>query len=117
MACSTTGPMVMLGTKRPSITSTGIQSAPALSTARTPSPNRVQSADRIDGPARIGCRVAPRLALSRGRHIDKPDELPDRIDAGGWRPTVTRTDGAKNRRLLIAGHQKCDPLAALDHRK
>src|SRR5215470_9613020 len=116
MACSTTGPIVMLGTKRPSITSTWIQSAPALSTARTSSPSRVKSAERTDGATRIGCMVAPRLALSRGRHIDKPDELPDRIDAGGWRLTGTRTDGAKNRRLLLAGHQKCDLLAALDRR-
>ena len=33
-ASTTSGPMVMLGTKRPSITSTWIQSAPAASTAR-----------------------------------------------------------------------------------
>src|SRR5215813_2824611 len=108
--------MVMLGTKRPSITSTWIQSAPAASTARTSSPNRAKSADRTDGATRIGCMVAPRLAPSRGRHIDKPDELPDRIDAGGRRLTRTRANGAENRRLLLAGHQKCDLLAALDHR-
>src|SRR5437899_3926407 len=109
MACSTTGPMVMLGTKCPSITSTWIQSAPAPSTARTSSPNRVKSADRTDGATRIGCMVAPRLGTSRGRHIDKPDELPDRIDAGGRRLTGTRADGAEDRCLIIAGHQKCDP--------
>src|SRR5215211_7636293 len=49
MALSTTGPMVMLGTKRPSITSTWIQSAPAASTARTSSPSRLKSALRIEG--------------------------------------------------------------------
>src|SRR5437899_1743406 len=116
MACSTTGPMVMLGTKCPSITSTWIQSAPAASTARTSSPNRVKSADRTDGATRIGCMVAPRLALSRGRRIDEPDELPDRIDAGGRHLTVARADRPENRRLLLARHQKSDLPAALDHR-
>ena len=43
------GPIVMLGTKRPSITSTWIQSAPAASTARTSSPSREKSAERIEG--------------------------------------------------------------------
>src|SRR5215510_8008869 len=113
MACSTTGPMVMLGTKRPSITSTWIQSAPAASTARTSSPNRAKSADRTDGATRNGCMVAPRSALFRGRPIDEPDELPNGFDAGGRRLTGTRTDGAEDRRLLLAGHQKCHLLAAL----
>src|SRR5215468_4863898 len=53
IACSTTGPMVMLGTKRPSITSTWIQSAAAVSTARTSSPNRAKSADRTEGAMMI----------------------------------------------------------------
>src|SRR5271166_6083261 len=53
MASSTTGPMVILGTNRPSITSTWIQSAPAASTARTSSPKRVKSADKIEGAMRI----------------------------------------------------------------
>src|SRR5580700_10242230 len=56
--------MVMLGTKRPSITSTCIQSAPAASTARTSSPNRVKSADRTDGAIRIGAVAG---AGTRGR--------------------------------------------------
>src|SRR5262245_29624976 len=58
MARSTTGPSVILGTKRPSITSTWIQSAPAASTARTSSPNRVKSAESTDGAIRIGCMTA-----------------------------------------------------------
>src|ERR1700730_16496269 len=45
--------MVMLGTKRPSITSTWIQSAPAVSTARTSSPNRAKSADKTEGAMMI----------------------------------------------------------------
>src|SRR5687768_15664230 len=48
-ARTTFGPMVMLGTKRPSITSTWIQSAPAASTARTSSPSRLKSALRMEG--------------------------------------------------------------------
>ena len=43
------GPMVMLGTKWPSMTSTWIQSQPAASMARTSSPSRAKSAERIDG--------------------------------------------------------------------
>ena len=53
-AFTTAGPMVMLGTKWPSITSTWIQSAPAASIARTSSPSRAKSADRIEG-AIEGC--------------------------------------------------------------
>jgi hypothetical protein len=45
----TTGPIVIFGTKWPSITSTWIQSAPAASTARISSPNLAKSAERIDG--------------------------------------------------------------------
>src|ERR1700756_4309076 len=44
----------MFGTKRPSITSTWIQSAPATSTARTSSPSRPKSADRIEGATITG---------------------------------------------------------------
>src|SRR6516162_8999079 len=54
MASNTTGPMVMLGTNRPSITSMWIQSAPAASAARTSSPKRAKSADKIEGAMRIG---------------------------------------------------------------
>ena len=43
------GPIVMLGTKCPSITSTWIQSAPAASIARTSSPSREKSAERMEG--------------------------------------------------------------------
>jgi hypothetical protein len=42
-------PMDMFGTKWPSITSKWITSAPAASPARTSSPSRAKSADRIDG--------------------------------------------------------------------
>ena len=57
-ASTTTGPMVMLGTKRPSITSTWIQSAPAASTARTSSASRPKSAERMEGAMRMGMRMA-----------------------------------------------------------
>jgi len=49
IAATTDGPMVMLGTKRPSITSTWSMSAPAFSTARTSSASRPKSAERSDG--------------------------------------------------------------------
>src|SRR5215471_17107929 len=63
MALSTTGPMVMLGTKRPSITSTWIQSAPAMSTARTSSPRRAKSADSIDGATSMEATMVLEPAL------------------------------------------------------
>src|SRR5579872_4571268 len=49
IALTTSGPIEMFGTKWPSMTSTWIQSAPALSTARTSSPSLAKSADRMDG--------------------------------------------------------------------
>src|SRR5580700_5423243 len=73
-ARSTTGPMVMLGTKRPSITSTWIQSAPAVSTARTSSPNRAKSADRIEGAMMID--GIPSRGLTRSASMEA---LPDLI--------------------------------------
>mmetsp|Transcript_9758 Transcript_9758/g.26345 ORF Transcript_9758/g.26345 Transcript_9758/m.26345 type:complete len:222 (-) Transcript_9758:104-769(-) len=48
-ASTTRGPMVMLGTKRPSMTSTCTQSAPAFSTSSTSCPSLEKSADKIDG--------------------------------------------------------------------
>src|ERR1051326_5321416 len=56
-ALTTSGPMVMLGTKWPSITSTWIQSAPAASTARTSSPSLAKFAERIEGAISSG-RIA-----------------------------------------------------------
>ena len=50
------GPKVMFGTKCPSITSIWIQSAPAASTARTSSPSRAKSAERMEGAMRRGER-------------------------------------------------------------
>src|SRR6185312_15531496 len=54
-AFTTIGPIVRLGTKWPSITSTWIQSAPASVTAATSCPSAAKSADRIDGAMRTGC--------------------------------------------------------------
>ena len=62
IAFTTAGPIVMLGTKWPSITSTWIQSAPAASIARTSSPNLAKSALRIDGAMRTGCCMRVRLS-------------------------------------------------------
>jgi hypothetical protein len=58
IAFTTSAPMVMLGTKWPSMTSIWIQSAPALSTARTSSPSLAKSAERIDGAMMISCVMA-----------------------------------------------------------
>src|SRR5262249_29361857 len=56
-ASTTSGPIVRFGTKRPSITSTWIQSPPASSEARTSSASRPKSAERIEGAIRIGCGI------------------------------------------------------------
>src|SRR5688500_2713865 len=52
MAATTGTPIVMFGTKWPSMTSTWIQSAPAASASWIASPRRAKSADRIDGAMR-----------------------------------------------------------------
>mmetsp|Transcript_1562 Transcript_1562/g.5144 ORF Transcript_1562/g.5144 Transcript_1562/m.5144 type:complete len:214 (-) Transcript_1562:28-669(-) len=52
-ASTTSGPIVMFGTKRPSITSTCTQSQPALSMASTCSPSLAKLAERIDGATMI----------------------------------------------------------------
>src|SRR5437763_11514197 len=67
----------MLGTKRPSITSTWIQSAPAAPTARTSSPSRPKSADRIDGATMTG-RLIRRPSWSRDRP-PLPTAAPEQI--------------------------------------
>ena len=51
---TTSGPMVMFGTKWPSMTSTWTQSAPRPRSARTSSPRRAKSAERIEGAIRRG---------------------------------------------------------------
>src|SRR5579883_1785360 len=48
-ASTTSGPMVILGTKWPSIMSIWMRAAPASVAARTCSPSRVKSAERMDG--------------------------------------------------------------------
>jgi len=71
-ALTTPGPIEMLGTKCPSITSTWIQSAPAASSARTSSPSLAKSADKIDGATMSGWSISPpesavRLTRRAGR--------------------------------------------------
>src|SRR6266446_6356106 len=114
MACSTTGPMVMLGTKRPSITSTWIQSAPAASTARTSSPRRAKSADSADGA--MSMEAAMVLAVTRSRPIDEPDKLADGPDTRRRHVAAAGADRPEDRGLLPARHQKGNPTAALDCR-
>src|SRR5579883_3167489 len=82
-ARTASGPMVMSGVKRPSMTSTWIQSAPACSTARTSSPSRLKSAARIDvasltvmrGPTRGGSRTD--FLNQPALDVDLDDRVPD----------------------------------------
>src|SRR6185436_1743766 len=91
-AFTTSGPMVILGTKCPSMTSTWIQSAPAASTARTSSPSLAKSADRIDGAIIKGRGIGgppkrgSRNTLRRGGQC-KPPLCPQfRGRLFGWKP-------------------------------
>src|SRR5580692_8673921 len=77
MAFTIGGPRVMFGTKRPSITSTWIQSAPAASTARTSCASLPKSEARMEGATRTDFSEAatsrlvteeqPSVKLSPGR--------------------------------------------------
>src|SRR5436853_270338 len=83
-ASTTTGPIVRFGTKRPSITSTWIQSAPPAATARTSSPSREKSADRIDGATMIGAVIGNSRRRS-GERPPLPAAAPQQL-LGGVRP-------------------------------
>src|SRR5580704_2523053 len=70
MALTISGPMEMLGTKWPSMTSTWIQSAPAASTARTSSPSLAKSAARIDGAMMSGrCTSSLQINVRVTRYV------------------------------------------------
>src|SRR5215212_7842371 len=89
IARTTSGPIVMFGTKCPSITSTWIQSPPAWSTARTSSPSRAKSAERIEGAMRRG-RVMGR-GVTRGARTRQPAGRGQYVRLGrGNRPDPAR---------------------------
>src|SRR4029078_6951184 len=67
-AFTTSGPMVMFGTKCPSMTSTWTQSQPALSMARTSSPSRAKSAERIDGAMMMSRAIKAGSSLPVGHN-------------------------------------------------
>ena len=70
IAAAISGPIVIGGTNRPSITSTWIRRAPAAITSSTCAPSRAKSAARIDGAIR---RVVNRSAgLMAVRSSDRP---------------------------------------------
>src|SRR3954447_10114359 len=69
-ASTMSAPIVIGGTKWPSITSTWITRAPASMTSRTWSPRRAKSAERIDGATRVSdmssAPIGGRLSPERG---------------------------------------------------
>src|SRR3954447_25977104 len=70
-ACTISGPMVMGGTKCPSITSTWMTRAPASMTSATWAPSREKSADRIDGATcrpPNSSRAAGTISSHRAQH-------------------------------------------------
>src|SRR5260370_41398694 len=80
-AFTTIGPMVRLGTKWPSMTSTWIQSAPAAVTASTSLPSSAKSADRMEGAMRTGC--CGTVASGAGTRRGVPAFAPERMDRKG----------------------------------
>ena len=124
-ASITTGPMVRLGTKCPSITSTWIQSAPAFSTARISSASRPKSAERIDGAIRclgVVTGVAPAWrrrsrryrggeGSSAGSHPCRPERASarePRHPAAGENPASRRgTTRSPSRFPRVAGCRYC----------
>ncbi len=87
IAFTTAGPMVMLGTNWPSMTSTCSMSAPAASTAFTSSPRRAKSAARIDGAIRMG------RGIDGGTYINDGVSGPS-FAYGGTRISFSRASGS-----------------------
>src|SRR5882724_9439650 len=102
IASRTGKPMVMFGTKRPSITSMWIWSAPAASTRAISSARTPKSADRIEGAiltailisraaqpdgreavgsVTIGPRAQKAVGVQRQREVGRPLEAPGRLRA------------------------------------
>src|SRR3972149_5864483 len=92
-APTTTGPTVMLGTKRPSITSTWSWSAPPASARATSWPSAAKSAERIEGAIfttlllyharRKRTAVKPSVPCRWGRQRRTPSASSGRGEAGG----------------------------------
>src|ERR1700751_1341696 len=104
--------MVMFGTKRPSMTSTWIQSAPAASTARTSSPRRAKSAESTEGAIRMR---GMRLLRAGRRAVGEPHELARRAQQCRRNLARAGADFGQNRGLLAAGDEEGDLPAALEH--
>src|SRR5262245_46077676 len=78
----------MLGTKWPSMTSTCTQSHPALSIARTSSPSRAKSADRIDGAMRMSFVMRTPLLPLPMKNGERQSTLSSPARLGFARPGV-----------------------------
>ena len=81
---TTGGPIVMFGTKWPSITSTWIRSAPPRSAAATASPSAAKSAESSDGAIWSGRPLHQRLTSSE---IGSPGAIWN-PPCGLWRSTM-----------------------------
>src|SRR5882672_5779831 len=112
-----TGPSVMLGTKRPSMTSTWMTSAPAASTARTSSARRPKSAARIDG-AILTFMSAPSYQPRGEKRVGVvavgpgPDEA-GRVDQAGPRHSI-HGQGRLDAKLGVRAHEGRDDVLALE---
>src|SRR5258706_12676392 len=81
MHSTSLGPNVIFGTKCPSITSTWTQSHPASSMARTSSPKRAKSAERIEGAMWTNRLMSHLCAV--GGQVENPAR--QNIGGGGFR--------------------------------
>src|SRR3984885_11422843 len=92
---TTGGPMVRLGTKCPSIISTWMTLAPPSLAARTCSPRRAKSAERIEGANSINVgllKLKPGLVLEsllQVYHSNNPADINCRKPHGGLDPSAT----------------------------
>src|SRR5262245_5085414 len=119
------GPTVRFGAKWPSITSTWMYAAPAFSTIEICSPNRVKSADRIDGAistinSERSWRLLLRILTDRSRaetHSDAHDLASFNNRPGGRRLIA---NGAFRsfviRRLIFDIHPEADLVKLLTRR-
>src|SRR2546423_139389 len=115
-APTASGPIVIGGTKWPSITSTWITRAPASITARTWSPSRAKSADRIDGATRRSRSSSPALTALT---LPLPERDPPRAGHGvPARPAVHAVAAAAERHHRVvpgAREDRVAAVAAADH--
>src|SRR5262245_53628045 len=115
--CTIAGPILKLGTKWPSMTSTWMRLAPAASTAATSSPSRLKSAARMEGAMWIMVsfydETAQESERSSGR-IHRVVAVPAQldVDAAGVVDVAQRSEDRREVDFAFAEHQVVVDAAA-----